>query len=90
MIFDIAKKVAYAACELDWLRKASTQAAASEAESHINTLHECAMELAGKRACEIYTDPYEFCFVEEGKNPSEPPASAQVIELCGHRKCDKP
>jgi hypothetical protein len=90
MIFDIAKKVAYAACELDWLRKVTFQAAASEAESHINTLHECAMELAGNRACEIYTDPCELYSVQKSKIQSEPPVSAQVIEFCGHRECDKP
>lgn len=89
MIFDIAKKVAYAACELDWLRKAASRAEAAEAARHINTLHECAIELAGKRAREIYTDPYEFHSIQKSKNTSEPAASAQVIEFCGHRKCDK-
>jgi hypothetical protein len=59
MTFDIAKKIAYAACELDWLKKCDGQVYASEAEEHINTLHECAKELAGNRACEIYTDSDE-------------------------------
>ena len=90
MIFDIAKKVAYAACELDWLRKVASQVASAEAETHINTLHECAIELAGKRAREIYTDPYELYSDQKSKNSGELPASAQVIEFCGHRKCDKP
>ncbi len=89
MIFDIAKKVAYAACELDWLRKAASQVASAEAEIHINTLHECAIELAGRRAREIYSDPYEFSSDPKNNNPGDPPASAQVIEFCGHRKCDK-
>jgi tRNA U34 5-methylaminomethyl-2-thiouridine-forming methyltransferase MnmC len=60
MTFEIAKKIAYAACELDWLKKSDCQVDALEAEEHINTLHECAKALAGKRACEIYTDPDEL------------------------------
>jgi hypothetical protein len=59
MTFDIAKKIAHAACELDWLKKSDSRVAASEAEELINILHECAKELAGIRACEIYTDSDE-------------------------------
>lgn len=92
MIFDIAKKVAYAACELDWLRKVAPQTAALEAEKHINTLHECAMVLAGKRAKEIYTDPYDFPADQQGKTASEPcvepPGSSNVIEFNGQWKHD--
>lgn len=88
MNFDIAKKVAYAACELDWLRKLAvqaevTRAEASEAERHINTLHECAIELASVRAREIYTDPYDSISVLAGKNPGGAPVSHRHAEFAG-------
>lgn len=88
MIFDIAKKVAYAASELDWLRKVAPQAAAAEAERHINALHECAIILAGKRAREIYTEPYELYSPQTDEIPGESPASAQIFEFCGRRTRD--
>jgi hypothetical protein len=92
MIFDIAKKVAYAACELDWLRKAASQAEAAEAASHINTLHECAIELAGRRAREIYTDPYDLHETRQDRSASEPnvesPDFSNVIAFCAQRERD--
>jgi hypothetical protein len=89
MTFDIAKKISYAACELDWLKKTAPQVAKSEVARQIDILHECAIELAGKRVCEIYTEPYEIYSDQKYKNMSEPAVLAQVIEFCGHRKCDK-
>jgi F420-dependent methylenetetrahydromethanopterin dehydrogenase len=58
--FTIAQKIADAACELDFLRKAADQAVASEAEKHINILHRCAAELADDRACDIYEQVNEL------------------------------
>jgi hypothetical protein len=52
--FTIAQKIADAACELDFIRKVADKAVAAEAEKYIETLHSCAAELAGDRACEIY------------------------------------
>lgn len=54
MTYLIAQKIADAACELDFLRKAADPAVANEAEKQINILHRCAAELAGDRAREIY------------------------------------
>jgi hypothetical protein len=59
MTFAIASKIAAAAADLDFLKNDNDPQRAAEAQKHINTLHACAIELAGNRAHELYATEAE-------------------------------
>lgn len=57
--FPYAEKIRNAARDLDWLKNLSNPIQAAEAQKHINTLHACAIHLAGPRAHELYAPDEE-------------------------------
>ena len=58
-VFSYAQKITSSARELDWLKNESNPTRAAEAQKHINTLHACAIQLAGSRAHELYATEKE-------------------------------
>lgn len=54
MTFVIADKIAHATASLDWLKNSGSAEQQQEAAKHLTTLSDCAIQLAGERAHELY------------------------------------